>query len=177
MELIFADGFESGDLSAWGDGTELPSGAVIFLEAQTCPQGWDRLSGQNRLVVGLPAGGQLGATLNDGLSDLWPRSHPHSITGTHSSDSAPPHNHWWSYLAHNAEWRTLAVDGSILSMINWDNGIDNAGSGYYPFASSLETTYNTNNQGSHSHVLDIDTSSLWETSMPPYVQLLVCVKE
>jgi len=64
-EFKYYDGTQWKELG----GGAIPSGAVIFFNLASCPQGWRELtSARGRYIVGLPAGGTLGATVGTALS-------------------------------------------------------------------------------------------------------------
>jgi hypothetical protein len=176
-ELIFEDGFESGDTTAWNGATELPSGAVIFLASGSCPTGWSELiGGRGRIAFGLPVGGDLAGTLNPSFPDLYPAYHRHTVEILGETTTQPSHYHRWSDLGLDAAWTTFAPDNSTVTMFDWGNGIDSAGSGIYPFAAALDMHFQTSVAGSHSHILDVDTLTLSEDGGLPFIQLLGCVK-
>jgi len=106
-----------------------------------------------------------------------------ALNGTHNHSANPPpfdsdddtHYHWWiMFIESEKWWRTWDVDGFPINITDWDNGMDSAGSGYFPISrtdSSASKTYyttpethnhgidipsfSTANSGSHDHTIDI----------------------
>lgn len=176
----FADGIDN----------ESPTGAVMFFDLASCPAGWSPLeSAQGRVIVGMGAGGTLGATVGDPLDDQEERSHTHVVDppsmssgggGSHTHAVDPPpsgtasvshshtvdvpafqspfngeHNHQWAIWS-NKIWRSFDLNGDLFQIINWNDGMDTAGSGNYPLAMGTTISHNwyTGRAGSHSHFLD-----------------------
>jgi len=175
-DLIFADGFESGDLSGWIPGAELPPETVMFFDSQSCPQGWTRYQEDARFLVGVPAGGQMDGTLNPPLGDLFPPIHIHSVGGTFEIPFQSWHYHWWSVLSAAAVWTSYHADGTVATMIDWGNGLNNEGEGIYPFAASLDSHFETSVDPTHFHIASFNETTLGENLLVPYIKLLACVK-
>jgi hypothetical protein len=85
---------------------EFPPGAVMFFNRESCPDGWTELTdSQGRVVVGLPGGGALGATVGTALSDKEDRpvgQHTHTVYDSgHGHDVYDPgHSHVATDLGH-----------------------------------------------------------------------------
>lgn len=157
---------------------QVPSGAIMFFDAPSCPSGWHAFAAaRGRVLVGLPDGGTLGATVGDPLSDQENRGHTHGVNpapvntstgGSHShsvsvsgnTGSAGSHNHQWSRVV-NRDWYSYESGGSQVLVGAWDDGIGNDGSGHYPLftSGSGELRYYTNNAGGHSHSINASGTS------------------
>jgi hypothetical protein len=140
----------------------VPSGAIMYFDATLCPRGWTVYEpARGRFVSGLPAGGTPGGVSGPALSDL----------GTVTATAGGVHNHVWSIFEGGTRaWKTFLPDGVQL-LIDWGDGIDNAGSGIYPLAPEIgagsgQSVYYTATGGGHTHAVDM-----------PYVQLLACKKD
>jgi hypothetical protein len=142
----------------------VPSGAVMFFNATTCPSGWSEYTkARGRTMVGLTFNGTLGAKNGSALADK----------GDLAMTSAGSHNHAWStYSGVSAKsWKTYSFSGIDL-LVDWSStGMDSEGSGFYPLAphpdhNSANRTYYTSLQTAHTHSVDL-----------PYVQLLACEKD
>jgi len=186
LDLVFADGFESGDTTAWSatipPPDEIPSGAVVFFDATECPAGWSQLVGAwGRGIVGSPDGGNVGWVRGSPMADLGSPLHQHTIAGSFTAVSAGSHNHWWAYLFHSEmKWSSYTLNYSVTTLIDWGNGIDNAGSGIYPFAVpgvSGDKVQGTTNVSSHNHAVSLNHPSGSTSATLPYLQLLGCEKD
>lgn len=178
--LIFADDFETGDASRWSttQPSGLPPGAVTFFWATTCPDGWSELAeGRGRTVVGQGSGGSGIPVVGSELGDLEELIHGHftSISGSTSSEGS--HLHDWSILDSLKRWRTRDNANGFVTMISWSNGIDNSGSGVYPFSSPLISIHYTSRLGSHAHSVDVSEVNNPSAGSLPYVQMLLCRKD
>jgi hypothetical protein len=183
-EVIFGDGFESGDTSAWSatyPAPGLPAGIVLMFDLPACPAGWSLLTATaGRTLVGVPAGGSLGGLQGSPLADLGVPSHVHSYSGSGTSTSAPPHNHWWSILWTDHHWTTYDLDYQVHTIFEWTDdppGIDNSGVGYYPFSAAPDTTFGTSDAGGHEHDFNMSGTTALAAGHLPYLQLLVCEKD
>lgn len=179
--LVFGDDFESGDLTAWAPPYGMPSGTVAFFESSACPSGWTPLeAARGRALVGRPAGGTIGGTWGTALADLAPPRHAHFFSpGTVTLSSQPNHRHWWSILWPDLEWTSYNAPYSVITVYQWDNGIDAEGEGYFPFAAQPDTTLATDSTGGHSHGAPFGlfgTGLSDSRGVLPYLQLLVCRK-
>jgi len=174
-DLIFSDGFESGDLSAWGQDPLLPVNTVLFFNGQTCPAGW-ALMAMPRFFVGLPAGGQLGGTVFNPLGDLFPPIHDHVFGGAFQLTATAWHYHWWSVLSTGGVWTSYHANNTVNTLFDWDNGIDSEGEGIYPFAADLGSHFETSVDQLHSHSVSLSETTLGYQDTLPYIQLLVCQK-
>ncbi len=178
--LIFLDGFESGDTSVWSTTIppvdSMPSGAVVFFEAVDCPSGWSPLSAaRGRVVVGLPLAGAPGGVSGASLTDLDHLFHYHSVPSLVWTEAAQPHNHTWAVLDGVTRiWRSHASDSGMVELIDWGDGIDDAGSGIYPFASVPGTIFYTSRVNTHTHSAYLHGTAADHTM--PYLQLLACEK-
>jgi hypothetical protein len=76
----------------------------------------------------------------------------------------------WSIFEWGTKaWKTWRENGDLELLIDWGDGTDNAGSGYYPLAppatGSGTSVSSTAIVAGHTHTVDV-----------VYVQLLACVK-
>jgi len=128
---------------------QIPSGAVMFFNLSSCPSGWSPLPGAaGRYLVGLPAGGALGATVGYALTPQENRP-----VGRHTHGVVDPGH------SHNIDLR----DGT------WGGGYaDDAGSG--------DDTSDTTTGTSHTNISISEGGSVPGTNAP-YMQLLVCQKD
>ncbi|MBL7183539.1 MAG: hypothetical protein ISS50_03710 [Anaerolineae bacterium] len=89
------------------DQAEIPPGAVMFFNLDTCPEGWTELTdAQGRVVVGLPGGGALGAMVGTALSDQENRpvgQHAHTVNDPGHGHTVydPGHSHAATDLGHS----------------------------------------------------------------------------
>lgn len=61
----------------------IPSGTIVYMQAETCPEGWDEAFDlRGRLVVGLTAVNAPGDTSGDPLEAGEERVHGHAVAGT-----------------------------------------------------------------------------------------------
>lgn len=78
---------------------DTPSGAVMFFDLAACPAGWTELTdARGRVLVGLPDGGSLGATVGTALSNQENRAvgqhdHPVDDPGHGHTVTDPGHSH------------------------------------------------------------------------------------
>ena len=191
---------------AVGMDSGIPTGGVAFFELDACPEGWEpMLELRGRVPVGLPAGGELGATVGTDLADQETLeitevpSHVHAInppntattsSGSHSHSVDPPNT-------------STTTNGNHTHVV--DNANGGLGSGYLQGANSIGDgdvadssspifsagnhthtvnigAFNSGSSGSHTHTVDIgqfNSSSAGVSSVDvtmPYVQLLACRK-
>jgi hypothetical protein len=132
-------------------GDSQPSGMVSSFNSETCPTGWVKYQlATGRVVVGLNDSGFLGITRGTALKDNGSESHSHK---------------WAFYEGSTRRWGAYNSAGNGIDLlIDWGDGMDANGSGFYPLAvdgtvSSSENYYT--NTADHT---------------PPYVQLLYCEK-
>lgn len=131
--------------------TEL-SGSIAFFTIP-CPGGWvPYTAAQGRFIVGTPDLGNNGRQVGAAQFDGEVRTHSHA---------------WADFVPVSGSinrWQTWNSAGTQVTAMDWDNGLDNAGSGIYPFgietASPVQTTFYTTRNA---------------TGLP-YVQLTACRK-
>jgi hypothetical protein len=158
------------------------SGAVVFFDLPSCPSGWSEYGlGHGRVIVGLPAGGLLNATVGTRLSDREVRDHTHSFPGLSLTNFAGEHRHLWSRIVTTGsgqiQWHSFDENGSWQLASWWNNGIGDEGAGTYPLAAD-PTQYFYTNFGDSEHRHSVGLPSTQESSGAlPYVQLLACFKE
>lgn len=115
------------------------------------------------------------------MADLASPLHQHTIAGSFTTLSAGSHGHWWAYLFQpEMRWSSYTLNYSVTTLIDWDNGIDNAGSGIYPFAVpavSVDTIYATSYANNHNHAVSLNHQSGSVSATLPYLQLLGCEKD
>lgn len=67
---------------------EIPPGTIVYVQAATCPDGWDEAFDlRGRIVVGVTANNAVGDTYEDPLEDGEDRVHGHAVSGTISVPS------------------------------------------------------------------------------------------
>jgi hypothetical protein len=177
-ELIFEDGFESGDTSAWEPGAFFPSHAVVAFVGEACPAGWSSFPHQGRFMVGLPEGGQLGGFVNSEMTGLFPVIHDHELVTTPDIGTAQGHTHVWASIDTGYRWQTYNQNHTEYTIYDWENGIDNSGEGYYPFTTTHSVhTFDTNIDGSHTHTAGINDSTMAADLALPRIQLQLCFKD
>jgi len=85
-------------------------------------------------------------------------SHTHSVNPLARTSTTDTHNHIYTYFNTSENWWTYDVNGNSFAAVNWSDGMDAAGTGWYPMgiAGTFSTTQNyyTNNDF-HSHSVDI----------------------
>lgn len=123
----------------------LPAGTIAFFAATTCPTTWQVYGPlRGRTVVGLPSTGavtSVGGVLDGGF---------------------PLHAHEWARFDLQNDWYSWNITGGIQRIIDWNDGMDSAGSGEYPLSVNAGLPLNW-------------FTATVETGMP-YVQLLPCQK-
>ena len=202
-----------------GAGGGVPSGAVMFFDLPSCPAGWTELvSARGRFLAGKTERAESGATFGVALSDGEDRVHHHGAgtlgtdsAGSHdhtvgptNTESAGQHNHRWSAFDAGEDWNTYDSSGAARLIVNWGKDwavIATVGNGpnLWPLAlrpnemqlESSETSYFTNNRGSHSHsISQFDTGSAGShnhsvvgntavaatSDFVPSIQFIVCRK-
>jgi len=95
-------------------------------------------------------------------------SHNHFEDPLSGSTFTAGDRHRWAYKNTNNEWWTWASNGTTLvSIVNWGDGVGNEGSGEFPLSTSntgLVTGHTS--EGSHSHSLDLPGTTLDTASHP-----------
>jgi hypothetical protein len=160
----------------------------MFFNLTSCPTGWSALSGaQGRVIVGLPSGGTLAGTVGTAMGHLANPTHTHSVNPSAvTSSSAGSHNHIWAY--HNTSESMFTYDSSgtaYYAGMNMNDGIPDAAPdpGFILFGVGgptidTQTYYYTNNEGAHTHSVDVGATTSTATSHTmPYMQLLACQKD
>lgn len=128
-------------------GGAMPSGAVMAFNLAACPAGWSEFtSARGRYIVGLPNGGNLGATVGTGLSNTENRpvgQHSHNVNDPgHSHGINTSYNHTGGWGAYNYQ--------------RW-------------YVDTYQTDANTTG-------ITIDSSGTVTGTNAPYIQLLICQK-
>lgn len=117
-------------------------------------------------------------------------NHDHTVDPPYKITESSTHKHLWASFGAKV-WRTYDSAGNFISLISWEDGMDNAGAGYYPITvQSSATRFLYTAQSSHSHSIDFDeiTSSTTGNhnhfvnigshstqntdSMPPHINLV-----
>ncbi len=101
-----------------------PTGAIVFFDSATCPQGWSEyVPARGRFVLGLPQGGTVGASFGSPLSNLEERKHSHSFSQYVNTSWNGVHRHTWStlYLASNGDriWTSFDSAGEEVLATAW----------------------------------------------------------
>lgn len=130
----------------------VPSGAVSFFEATSCPSGWSQYgAASGRVVVGLPAGGTVAGTVGSALSNL----------GLRLINDVPSHTHYVNDPGHSHYLEKRTGDDP-----NANPGLM-GGSFYEGWG-----TY-----GAYTGITIKPTGSAAVDVTMPYVQLLACKKQ
>ncbi len=126
---------------------DAPSGSVAFFNLSACPSGWTELtSARGRYIVGLPAGGTLGATVGTALSNQENRpvgQHTHEVND-------PGHTHFTNFGLASGGWMY--------------------GNGTHSFTPPSEGT------GYSYTGITVNSTGTVAGTNAPYIQLLVCQK-
>jgi len=107
----------------------------------------------------------------------------------------------WSRFNVDEEWWSWDVVGASVEMINWGDGMDSVGEGYYPIGhkgtlsggiKNFYTISHSHNHridipdfftglpGEHTHSVDIPntaSTTAFTSDVMPYIQFLVCEKD
>jgi hypothetical protein len=199
-------------------GSSLPSGTLLYFDLDACPTGWSAFGpGRGRVAVTLPAGGVPGWTAGQELQDQEILRHRHrfdpdswssTTDGAHTHTFDLPdqrtsgggeHRHVWSMKNWGHRWQSWYSNGNLDEIVDWGNGRNNSGTGYYPISMTQDVndsfytdlggnhshwmqpgTQSTLSGGGHAHAFDLpETNSTYyenETGAP-YLQLLLCRKD
>ncbi|MBI2043315.1 hypothetical protein HYT25_02920 [Candidatus Pacearchaeota archaeon] len=134
----------------------VPSGAIMFFDATSCPTGWAAVTAaRGRYLVGLPSGGILAGTVG-------------TILGNREERVVGQHNHGVGTLyTYNT--------GGHSHTFRADSGSGNV---YVKTGSAGSSTVTTSTTGAHAHTISgstANTGSVTGTNAP-YIQYLVCRK-
>lgn len=180
VEAIFADDFESGDLTAWTAPWGMPSGAVSFFDLTSCPNGWSELiAGRGRALLGLPLGGLGGGSVGTPYYDFEVRNHLHVLFVTSAVNSSGSHPHTWSWSSTAGggfDWYSYDVNGAAKLLFAWNNGVGNEGSGLYPFTSATGRSFGVGFDSGHAHTFSLSWNTSTNSIAEPYLQMLLCRK-
>lgn len=181
-----------------------PSGAVVFFNLATCPDGWTEMTGlRGRVPMALPNGGTLGATVGIELDDEGTRvitqvpSHSHTVnppsstssaTGSHSHGVDPPS----TTTNTNGEHSHVVRNGNGGAASNFLQAANSFGDEAVPDSPAPITPngahthsvnippFTSSSAGYHSHTVDIPSFTSSNTGISsvdvtmPYMQLLAC---
>lgn len=184
----------------------VPAGAVNFFNLITCPEGWEPLEvADGRVMVGVPAGGLVGATVGSALPDRGLRqitevpAHSHladppstttSSAGSHTHTIDPPVTNTTTdgSHTHTVNNGNGGLDSGLLQAANSVGDSDVADSSSPIFSAGSHdhdvdvALFDSGSSGLHSHSLDVLGFSTSTTGVAavdvtmPYLQLLVCEK-
>jgi len=92
---------------------------------------------------------------NTSFADIG--EHTHSINPPSTNTNSNSHRHVWSYNTSGEDWRSYGLFGGVVDIVNWGDGMDSSGSGYFPLAVTEHdgTQYFYTEYHSHSHSVDI----------------------
>lgn len=102
-------------------------------------------------------------------------SHQHVIDPPNTVTSNYEHNHPWAFFTHNEQYFFWNSGGGVDMVVDWDDGIGDAGSGYFPLAGTTTTSgqiiyftakdthdhnlnitsFNSQQAGDHNHILSM----------------------
>jgi hypothetical protein len=178
---------------------EFPPGAVMFFNRENCPDGWTELTdSQGRVVVGLPGGGALGATVGTALTDQENRpvgQHTHTVNdpGHYHEVYDPGHNHGAVDLGHthpindpehSHQFRRLTEHATGIADGKDDVGYtDNvwtepAATGISILAGYANIAVDSNTTGisvvSNTTGIAVEEEGAVAGTNAPYIQLLAC---
>ncbi len=100
--------------------------------------------------------------------------HRHTVDPPGTFVGLSPHNHRWSQITSNETWQSYDSDGSLITMMDWGDGMDSAGSGNFPVGVNSTWTgtrsfytgditqgftvnivaFNSGSNGGHDHTLE-----------------------
>ena len=158
--------------SAWVIITGAPTGAIImFISGSSCPAGWTRFTGlDGRFPRGAPTGSNPGA--NGG-----------SATHSHTYSALPSHTHGIAQFSVSTNSTGSHSPSFPASKTNVGSGLGKSPG--YGSGSSYEGTGGGGNHG-HSFTIPATTTSstgsagplatTTEQSLPPYYDVLFCIK-
>ena len=134
---------------------DVPAGAVMFFNLETCPAGWMVLPGaQGRYLVGLTPGGHLGMQVGTALKNHEERTvsqHTHTVTD-------PGHSH------------------IIYSVVDKTTGGQSGGSQPY-FRRMQAANDETSITKTNTTGVTVQPAGEVRGTTAPYIQLLVCQKQ
>ncbi len=196
---------ESAALSVAQQGVDIPPGAVMFFNASACPEGWSELTNaRGRVVVGLPGGGTLGATVGTALGAQENRAvgqHDHTVSNDDHSHAvndprhghavtANGHEHDVDDRKHNHGIKTNTDDNEEGRVDVGGTDSDDDGTLHYTDDSRanifVETGYANISVASAPTGISLNNSTTGVTvdeagsvsgTNAPYIQLLVCQKD
>ncbi|MGE0788106.1 MAG: hypothetical protein AB7S26_20715 [Sandaracinaceae bacterium] len=153
----------------------VPSGAIMYFNASTCPAGWTEVTAaRGRTIVGLAgSAGTVGGTVGVALTDRENRGHTHTTSlSTVTTASAGGHVHQWMQNG-NATYDMSGVTLALMSV--------NVSAGAAAILTRLPldpaSDFYTSSSGSHTHGFSgvaPTSSSVTTSQVIPYVQYLVC---
>ncbi|MBI4545056.1 MAG: hypothetical protein HY703_07675 [Gemmatimonadetes bacterium] len=154
--VVGACGEEAGAMGPGG--LDVQAGAVVFFNLTACPAGWSALdAARGRYLVGVPAGGTVGGTAGEALSNQESRS-----TGTHSHVVTDPgHNH---AATTNWGWEKTTPSGTTRRALFDFKPADAIGKPDLAALASASTGITVASAGSVAG------------TNAPYLQLLACQK-
>ncbi len=102
-------------------------------------------------------------------------------TGSGTTSEYSHRHKWVNYWSSTKKWTSYSETGTTVTIVDWESGIDNSGTGQYPLSrssSSDNKTYYTN-RDTHSHTVTIHSSpdqSGTGKNVPEYVGLLKLIR-
>ena len=149
----------------------VPAGAVMHFNLTACPSGWAPLAtAQGRYLVGLPAGGALGATIGSPLNDGENRpvgQHAHSATDSGHSHPASDSGH-----QHGMYPSGPPNQGIISPATQNANGVID----YPPYSMRTTVGFANITVGTGVANISVESAGTVPGTNAPYVELLVCQK-
>jgi hypothetical protein len=142
----------------------LPSGGTLSGTVGTGLTNLEDRSHSHSVNLGIPstssAGGHLHSVNPPNTTSSDESSHTHVNNPYVEVTSTDTHNHQWSsFLSSTNSWTSYDSDTTGVTIADWGDGMDGAGSGHYPISrndSSLSQFYYTT-EDSHFHTVDTTT--------------------